>query len=201
MDDTPQLRVTEAKVPGLFLVQDFLSQDEASQILEAIEMSEWKSNRAGNRRVQIYGPYHDSKYQVKKNGPVTPLPDWVGPICDKIKTLTGQYFPQLKVHQSRLGEDRYTEIFINEYKFSDGLQFHKDHRSTYAECICGISLVSDCVFTFKKGTKEVDVDLPPNSLYLMTGPSRFDWQHGIHPERLSGDRRISITLRIVQYND
>eukprot|EP01125_Pyxidicula_operculata_P022481 TRINITY_DN9216_c0_g1_i2.p1 TRINITY_DN9216_c0_g1~~TRINITY_DN9216_c0_g1_i2.p1 ORF type:complete len:102 (-),score=11.32 TRINITY_DN9216_c0_g1_i2:111-416(-) len=97
-----------------------------------------------------------------------------------------------------LGEDKYTEVFINEYFPSSELQFHKDHCSTYKEVILGVSLLSDCNFTFQLNSKESTVVVPARSLYLMTGDSRFKWKHGMHKYAVS-DRRISLTFRMVNY--
>jgi len=95
--------------------------------------------------------------------------------------------------------DKYTELFVNEYHPGDQLQFHHDHRSTYKEVIFGISLLCDCFMTFKLNKKELRVEIPARSLYLMTGDSRIKWKHGLYAGTLTGERRVSLTFRTANY--
>ena len=44
----------------------------------------------------------------------------------------------------------------------------------------------------KKGFKSISVVLPPRSIYVLSGESRYEWRHGI--KKVKG-LRYSITLR------
>merc|ERR1711920_585156 len=78
-----------------------------------------------------------------------------------------------------------------------------DHKKSYGKVIAGISLGSPSVLSFcQKGSDESrDVFLPPRSLYLMTGHSRYNWEHGMHIgnasllEKKGMERRVSLTYR------
>ncbi|KAL6047845.1 hypothetical protein QOT17_021412 [Balamuthia mandrillaris] len=193
--------IVDTGVPGLFLVKQFLSEEEEQTLAELIDAGSWKMNRSNTRRVQMYGPWHDSKYQVKKGCIVTPLPSFAAPLAQKIKQVTEDHFPQFDLTDYHMGEDKYTELFINEYKPEDSLQFHFDHRSTYKEVIFGVSLLSDAYLFFSRGKTQAKVAIPRRSLYLMTGPSRTAWKHGMLPGTLSNDgaKRYSLTFRHVNY--
>ena len=86
---------------------------------------------------------------------------------------------------------------INEFSTDRGLRYHFDHRYTYDELICGISLNSDSVLSFQKGKDIIEVPIPRRSFYLMFVPSRKLWKHGIQPKHIIG-RRVSVTFRTVK---
>lgn len=90
----------------------------------------------------MFGPKHDEKYKVKVGAPITPLPEYSKILADRIKEVAKVHFPQFNLGSSKLGEDKYTEIFVNEYMADSNLQFHSDHRSTYAEVISGNAFLS-----------------------------------------------------------
>jgi hypothetical protein len=89
---------------------------------------------------------------------------------------------------------------------------HYDSRYRWGEAIVGISLGrGSCMYFTKKGEKAVEIYLPPGSIYIMKGSSRYDYRHGIRkmtekrmkeldekeisrPWNTTGSRR-SITLR------
>jgi alkylated DNA repair dioxygenase AlkB len=83
-----------------------------------------------------------------------------------------------------------SELYINEYNPGDSLQPHFDHRTTYDECIFGISLLSDTNMVF--GSESVRI--PRRSMYLMTGKARFSLKHSIPKIE---QKRVSITFRTV----
>ena len=57
---------------------------------------------------------------------------------------------------------------------------HYDSRYRWGEAIIGISLGrGSCMYFTKKGEKAVEIYLPPGSIYVMKGSSRYDYKHGI----------------------
>ena len=95
------------------------------------------------------------------------------------------------------------EVYVNEYKDHAGLQYHYDHRSTYDECIYGISLGCDGYMGFQHGStnkgKPYKVSVPRGSLYMMTGQARNKFKHGINRGWIDG-RRVSVTFRTIRTN-
>ncbi|EFC45429.1 predicted protein [Naegleria gruberi] len=190
----------ETTVKGLYLIKDILTPEEASSLVENLEKQLWFLNRSKKRRIQIYGPKHDKKYNIIPDE-ITPLPQFLKDLCTTILERTATHVPKIDLSQyeSYLGDDKFTEIFVNEYKPDDSLDQHFDHRKTYKEIIFGLSLECDSTFTFTKKDIKHQVKLPARSLYLMTGSSRKSFKHGIEPNLLEGDRRISLTFRTVNY--
>eukprot|EP01126_Amoeba_proteus_P010053 TRINITY_DN13897_c0_g1_i1.p1 TRINITY_DN13897_c0_g1~~TRINITY_DN13897_c0_g1_i1.p1 ORF type:complete len:233 (+),score=29.52 TRINITY_DN13897_c0_g1_i1:50-748(+) len=198
-DEPNKVTVTkETGVPGLFLVTDLLSETEEKELLESIEKETWKPNRTKSRKIQMYGPWHDQNYVVAKSPTVTPFPQYTAWLVEKIKNVTTEFFPELNLKNSHLGNEKMCELFVNHYFKDSGLRFHMDHRTTYLEVILGVSLASDCHLSFQQKKQQVPVFIPRRSLYIMTGDSRYKWKHGILPTNgVLGEERISLTFRMV----
>ena len=107
----------ETQVPGLYLIEDFLSSTEATNLMNEINQQTWIKNRSQTRNIQIYGPKHDQSYTIIPND-ITPLPEFLKELSKRILETTRNKLPQidLKDYEPYLGIDKYTEIFINEYK-------------------------------------------------------------------------------------
>ena len=76
-----------------------------------------------------------------------------------------------------------------------GVRFnaHYDSKHRWEEFIVGVNLKSDSELYFtKKDTKTHSVIIPPGSIYILSGESRYKWRHGIKKVK---DLRYSITLR------
>lgn len=184
--------MSETEVPGLFLLENFVSYGEEAELVNMINDIPWVENRARTRRVQIYGPYHDSRYKLIK-GKYSSHPAYSKLVVGWMRELSTdapetQDFLTDEV-LSRLEDDQRCEMYTNEYNPGATLQSHFDHRSTYDECIFGVSLMSDCTMAFG----DYRVVIPRRSIYFITGPARFDLKHGILDP--IEEYRISLTYR------
>jgi len=93
-----------------------------------------------------------------------------------------------------LAADALVHVLVTEYAAGAQIGWHKD-RPVFEDVI-GASLLSACTFRFRRkhGAKweRHSLQAEPRSIYLMRGPSRWDWQHSIPAvERL----RYSVTFR------
>ena len=80
-------------------------------------------------------------------------------------------------------------------KYHPGVSFraHYDSKKRWEEFIVGVNLNSEAELYFtKKDTKTVSVIIPPRSIYVLSGESRYEWRHGIKKVK---DLRYSITFR------
>ncbi|MDF3053610.1 MAG: 2OG-Fe(II) oxygenase [Geminicoccaceae bacterium] len=86
------------------------------------------------------------------------------------------------------------QVLVTEYDAGAGIGWHRD-KAVFGEVI-GISLLSACRFRFRRkaGTtwERVAIMAEPRSAYLLSGPSRTEWEHSI-PE--VDTLRYSITFR------
>merc|ERR1712137_94985 len=95
---------------GFYILPEFISVSEEAKILQEVEGGNWKSNRDGSLRIQIYGPWHDEQYRIKPNGPVTPLPEYTKEIIRKICTCHQKQFPNLPLKEG-FGQEEISEVF------------------------------------------------------------------------------------------
>jgi len=90
--------------------------------------------------------------------------------------------------------ERLQQVLLTEYKPDVQIGWHRD-RSVFGEVV-GISLLSSCTFRLrsKLGLKweRVSIDAEPRSAYLLSGPSRTEWEHSIPGVEAL---RYSITFR------
>ena len=181
------------------VIADFLSEAEEENLIKLIDSQVWVSNRDNSRRVQISGPYHDSKYRIIP-GKFSRHPDFILGLSQNIRDIILPLINDPAVSSpDAWGTHDHMEVYINEFLPGASLAPHYDHRTTYEDLIIGISLSSDSKLTFTHGTnnKKEKVDIPRRSLYAMYGISRNLWKHGLEKEDIKA-RRVSITFRTIR---
>jgi hypothetical protein len=130
------------------------------------------------------------------------------PECIKklIKLIKTSIYPELIYPNSVLG--------INYEPINGQFMAHFDGRFKWGESIVGVNLGRGCYMYFTKDKTVTEVYMPPRSIYILNGSSRYDYKHGIRKftaERMktmeiskwnkSGCRR-SLTLRSLKiYSD
>jgi alkylated DNA repair protein (DNA oxidative demethylase) len=90
-----------------------------------------------------------------------------------------------------------SESLVTEYPAGAAIGWHRD--SPPFGIVAGISLNGQCRMRFQRGEgthrQTWTLDLPPRSLYVMSGPAREEWQHSIPPVK---EPRWSITFRTLK---
>jgi alkylated DNA repair protein (DNA oxidative demethylase) len=90
-----------------------------------------------------------------------------------------------------------SESLVTEYTLGAGIGWHRD--SPPFGIVAGISLSGACRMRFQRGEGELRqtwaIELPPRSLYVMSGSAREEWQHNIPPVK---EPRWSITFRTLR---
>jgi hypothetical protein len=98
---------------------------------------------------------------------------------------------------------------VNHYNAVGGGYMHKhmDSQKCFGPVIACCSLLADAAITFydTKGNsygmarvhRTAEVSIPRRSLYFMSGPARFQWQHGIRKDQCLRER-LSLTFRTVR---
>jgi alkylated DNA repair dioxygenase AlkB len=93
-----------------------------------------------------------------------------------------------------------SESLVTEYTPGAGIGWHRD--SPPFGIVAGISLGGSCRMRFQpaEGQRRQTwaLELPPRSLYVLTGSAREEWQHSISPVKES---RWSITFRTLKHVD
>jgi alkylated DNA repair dioxygenase AlkB len=133
-----------------------------------------------NRQVVSFGYRYD--YGRRQVVDTSPMPDFLAPLRQKIAVAFGG------------SAAAFEQVLINEYRPGAGIGWHRD-KAEFGEVV-GVSLLAPCSLRFRRRSGETwdraSLNVAPRSGYLLSGPSRVDWQHSIPPlER----HRYSITFR------
>jgi alkylated DNA repair dioxygenase AlkB len=136
----------------------------------------------GKRRVASFGWRYD--YSKCRLLPAEAIPGWLAPLIEQVEEFGG---PQTRIDQ----------VLCTEYEAGTGIGWHRD--KPHFGRIFGVSLGTSCRLRFRHqagdGWERRALDVAPRSIYAMSGPSRFEWEHSIP----SVDAlRYSITLRTLK---
>jgi alkylated DNA repair protein (DNA oxidative demethylase) len=93
--------------------------------------------------------------------------------------------------------DALSESVVIEYPPGAGIGWHRD--APPFGIVVGISFGAVCRMRFQRGEGEErqtwSIELPPRSIYVLTGSAREEWQHSIPPVK---DTRYSVTFRTLK---
>lgn len=223
--EAPQLPTKSGKnvasqltVPGLEILENFVTVEEQTKILDFLQDSDkctWRTDLS--RRTMHFGgtyclmPPHTSPKVLKVPTPAPeilqapPMPPELDWLLDRFAAR--KVFPLMQRPQY---------CIVNEYTGTTGISAHIENVS-FAEPVVGLSLLQACPMRFVELTKpdggsvrsgkaakaektgrKVEVHLPARSLMVMRGDSRWLWQHEIQRSgkgRGPGWKRISLTFR------
>ena len=180
---------SDPSVPQGFRYQsNVIAPDEEEALLEKIRALPFENflfhGYVGNRRVVSYGWRYD--YTARTLNPADDIP----PFLLAVRARAAQF--------AGIDPQRFQQALVTEYDVGAGIGWHRD-KAEYGE-IVGISLLSDCVFRLRRKAGEkwqrFSLTAEPRSAYLMSGPSRTEWEHSI-PEVTA--LRYSITFRNLRH--
>ncbi|KAL8933805.1 MAG: hypothetical protein Q9216_006206 [Gyalolechia sp. 2 TL-2023] len=210
---TTQKETTTA-VPGLSLLLDFVSLAEEREILAFLNDSAkctWRTDLS-RRTIHFGGTYcimprrnctSDASKAEVLQAPDLPLElGWLVQRLVDARVYSDKQKPQFCI--------------VNEYTGNLGISAHTENFQ-FGEPVVGLSLLSACQIRFhelaeaydgsvrsgkaahaQKTGRVVDVHLPPRSLLVMKGPSRWTWQHEIVRSAKGRGldwKRVSLTFR------
>jgi alkylated DNA repair dioxygenase AlkB len=136
----------------------------------------------GKRRVASFGWRYD--YSERCLTSADPIPDWLAPLIEQVVAFGG---PQTRIDQ----------VLCTEYEAGTGIGWHRD--KPHFGRIFGVSLGSSCRLRFRRKAGDAwerrTLVVAPQSIYAMSGPSRFEWEHSIPTVDAL---RYSITLRTLK---
>ena len=187
-----------ARIPGAEYLPRFMDWSWCDEALEHIDMNPWidASSEDGHflgykdfkRGIQFYGWKYDYMNRRVANY-MEPLPEWLRRIAVHLAPHFGRNPDQ---------------VVVNDYQPGVGISHHADSPS-FGPVIASVSLCDAWEMELANGDRKERVMLEPGSALILSGESRSDWTHGIHP-RLTEDmlrgtrkrqRRVSITFRTV----
>ena len=183
--DQPTLFPSQEPLPeGFRYWPEFLSAEEERDLVAQFVPLPFESFQfhgfTGKRRVVSFGWRYDFEDRALRKA--DDMPPFLLPLRERAATLAG------------LGPAALQHALITEYAPGAGIGWHRD-KAVFDEVV-GISLLSRCDFRFRRRAGETweraTVDMAARSAYLLSGPSRTEWEHSI-PE--VDTLRYSITFR------
>nr|WP_276509715.1 alpha-ketoglutarate-dependent dioxygenase AlkB [Tardiphaga robiniae] len=133
----------------------------------------------GKRRIASFGLSYD--YTLRRLTEAAPIPEWLGDVIQNVEAFGG---PSTRIQQ----------VLCTEYDVGVGIGWHRD--KPHFDRIFGLSLGSDCKLRFRRSAstkcERFALEAKARSIYLMSGPSRAEWEHSI---LAVPQKRYSITFR------
>ncbi|KAL8993406.1 MAG: hypothetical protein Q9169_006368 [Polycauliona sp. 2 TL-2023] len=204
----------ETSVPGLILYTNFISGKEEADILAFLNDAEqcaWRTDLS-RRTMHFGGTYCVMPQKANASAPIKPTVLQAPPMPQKLQWL----IQRMEASDIYNGGRRPQYCIVNEYTGDLGISAHTENFQ-FGEPVVGLSLSSPCPIRFhelaspfdgsvrsgkaakaQKTGRAVDVHLPSRSLLVMTGPSRWSWQHEIvRSAKGRGPlwKRVSLTFR------
>jgi alkylated DNA repair dioxygenase AlkB len=187
---TPSGRVNDhLGIPGLILFRDFFNPGEQQEALVRIDAEPWRGDL--KRRVQHYGYRYDyTSRSVDRTMRIGELPPFAQVIGQRLLDFG-------------LVAELPDQMIVNEYQPGQGISAHVDCEPCFKDGIVTISLgwvyEMDFISFVTKEVRSTLLEL--GSAVVMTGESRYHWQHRIQARksdhRVPRGRRVSLTFRNV----
>jgi len=172
------------RLPGLTLGENIVTRDEERALIaaiDAVELSPFRFHQwTGKRLTASFGWSYD--FETGRFAPSTPIPDWLLPLRERAGAF------------AHLPGDELEQALLIRYDVGAGIGWHRD-RPVF-EHVIGISLGTPATMRFRRrragGFERAAADLPPRSIYHLSGEARHQWEHSIAEMEVT---RWSITFR------
>jgi alkylated DNA repair dioxygenase AlkB len=170
---------------GFLYVPHLLSHDEQRTLVEQLQGLTFEHDQfRGQRLKRGYAQFGYAYVSTGRRLDLTePIPDFLAAVLARAK-------PHLPPNAL------FNQCIVTHYPEGSGIGWHTD-APRFGECVVGVSLGGEARFQLRpNGLEEVsyEVRASPGSLYLMAGPSRWDYQHQVVPVKTV---RYSLTFRFV----
>jgi alkylated DNA repair dioxygenase AlkB len=171
-------------IAGLDYEEDIISQAEERQLLDrllGLELAPFRFHGfIGNRKTVSFGWRYD--FDDASFTRTEPIPDWLQPVRERAAAFAG------------LRPEEFVHALLARYDPGAGIGWHRD-RDVF-EKVVGLSLNTPATLRFRQrtadGFRRFSQKVEPRSAYLLSGASRWDWEHSIP----AGEQlRFSITFR------
>ena len=172
--------------PGIFLMPEFVSEEEESVIEQEIYKTSFIDSQSG-RRKQDYGPKVNFKRKKVKADVFTGLPPFSEKLFQRMKQIEVlcDFIPVEQCHLEYTPER------------GSAIDPHFDDFWLWGDRLVTINLLSDTFLYFtcdEHPDIEVKVLMPQRCLIVVSGEARQKWKHGIHRSDIHS-RRLAVTLR------
>jgi alkylated DNA repair protein (DNA oxidative demethylase) len=174
---------------GLFYLPGFLSPAQEHGLLKHVSEQPFEPydhhGYKANREVVYFGTqggYNGLGAEEKAEA----MPEWLTPLRERFADVIG------------LSPEELVMALVARYEVGAGIGWHRD-RPQFGPSVLGLSLASDAEMRFRRfvGDNEemYKIKLERGSAYVIGGPARSVWQHGMNPVK---ELRYSITFRTLR---
>lgn len=172
---------------GLRYRTDVITPDQERELVEqfralpfaALEFREY----VGKQRIVSFGSKYD--FSEERLLRADEIPPFLLPLRESVAAFAGLDAADLQ------------QVLVTEYEAGAAIGWHRD--KPVLEEVAGVSLLSPCVFRLRReigsGWTRASLTLRPRSAYLLSGPSRTEWEHSIPAVSSS---RYSVTFRTLR---
>ena len=183
-DQLSLLGAAPALPEGFKYQSNLLSASEEEDILGHVRELPFKNfefhGYVGRRRVVSYGWKYDFNERLLRDA--EPIPRFLEALRERAAAFAG------------MAPARLQQALVTEYEAGAAIGWHRD-KAVFGEVI-GISLLSSCTFRLRRKVgatwERASITAEPRSVYLLSGPSRTEWEHSIPAVEAL---RYSITFR------
>ena len=171
-------------IAGLDYRDDLISENDEAELiarLTALDLTPFRfQGWLGNRKTMSFGWRYD--FDNASFSRTEAIPDWLQPLRETAAAFAS------------VDPGDFAHALLARYDPGAGIGWHRD-RDVF-EKVAGISLNSPAMLRFRQrmaaGFRRASLELAPRSAYLLSGPSRWEWEHRIAPGEAL---RFSITFR------
>lgn len=190
------------KVPGLYYVPNYLSTLELMKVSQFTRFLDNLGSPFGksSRRVAQFGYAYSYSYfspGLKKLDRA--VPKWLLKIVSpsRIDSTLGRpvLLPPPYETEAKKTTTEFDALTVNEYKRTQGICAHVDNKEQFGPVIVCLTIGAPGKIVFARrghGTEAIEVQ--PGSLYVMSGPARYNWTHEVVPND-ARKPRYSLTFR------
>lgn len=192
---------TGRSIEGLRYIRDFLRPDEVAALQAEVDGGPWDDDNQ-NRRTQQWG--FGMHWRHRRDNALRRLES----PRDGMPSAALGPLQRLEREGAIPAAHVFDQCIVNDYVGGQGIRPHIDRR-WFGEHVVGLSMGAPVVMDFKhlQTHEVVALLLEPGSALVLSGPSRWEWQHAISPDpvhvyrgeviRRKGCRRTSLTFRSV----
>jgi len=159
------------RLPGLAQINNIVTSAEEQVLIaaiDAVELSPFRFHQwTGKRLTASFGWSYN--FETGRLAPSTPIPGWLLPLRER----AGRF--------AHLAPDDLVQVLLIRYDIGAGIGWHRD-RPVF-EHVIGVSLGAPATMRFRcrraGGFDRAAADLPPPSIYHLSGEARHRWEHSI----------------------
>ncbi|XP_019729058.1 alpha-ketoglutarate-dependent dioxygenase alkB homolog 4 [Hippocampus comes] len=179
--------------PGVFLWEDFLSEEEEEELISSMDKDTWNLSQSG-RKKQDFGPKVNFKKRKVRPANFSGLP-----------ALSKKLVLRMQQEKSLAGFQPVEQCNLDYHpQRGSAIDPHLDDSWLWGERLVTVNMLSDTTLTMSLeqglqqlgllGEVNVEVALPRRSLVVLYGEARHRWKHGILRKDVQ-ERRVCSTYR------